>query len=161
MSYLFWHFLQLFDYSKVVQSRSLNSELAKRDRESRKPTMAFKMNDEGGENFKLQLVFGGHYHQTLRACLAGRQAILRPVGRLGSSVREFPEHVFSSSLKFGIIEFDNVRKGQLISKCLFEKIVWTKIPPKNLIDSALKVCGQNLSNFLVVFWSKQFFKQTF
>ena len=71
--------------------------------------MAFKMNDEGGENFKLQLVFGGHYHQTLRACLAGRQAILRPVGRLGSSVREFPEHVFSSSLKFGIIEFDNVR----------------------------------------------------
>ena len=31
-------------------------------------------------------------------------------------------------------------KGQLISKCLFEKIVWTKIPPKNLIDSALKYC---------------------
>ena len=29
-------------------------------------------------------------------------------------------------------------KGQLISKCLFEKIVWTKIPPKNLIDSALQ-----------------------
>ena len=28
-------------------------------------------------------------------------------------------------------------KGQLISKCLFEKIVWTKIPTKNLIDSAL------------------------
>ena len=28
-------------------------------------------------------------------------------------------------------------KGQLISECLFEKIVWTKIPPKNLIDSAL------------------------
>ena len=27
-------------------------------------------------------------------------------------------------------------KGQLISKCLFEKIVWTKIPTKNLIDSA-------------------------
>ena len=33
-----------------------------------------------------------------------------------------------------------VHKGQLISKCLFEKIVWTKIPPKNLIDSALKYC---------------------
>ena len=29
-------------------------------------------------------------------------------------------------------------KGQLISKCLFEKIVWTKIPRKNLIDSALQ-----------------------
>ena len=29
-------------------------------------------------------------------------------------------------------------KGQLISKCLFEKIVWTKIPTKNLIDSAQK-----------------------
>ena len=26
-------------------------------------------------------------------------------------------------------------KSQLISKCLFEKIVWTKIPTKNLIDS--------------------------
>ena len=31
-------------------------------------------------------------------------------------------------------------KGQLISKCIFEKIVWTKIPLKNLIDSALKYC---------------------
>ena len=27
-------------------------------------------------------------------------------------------------------------KGQLISECLFEKIVSTKIPTKNLIDSA-------------------------
>ena len=27
-------------------------------------------------------------------------------------------------------------KGQLISECIFEKIVWTKIPTKNLIDSA-------------------------
>ena len=35
-----------------------------------------------------------------------------------------------------IIRFD---KGQLISKCLFEKIVWTKIPTKNLIDSAQQV----------------------
>ena len=33
-------------------------------------------------------------------------------------------------------------KGQLISKCLFEKIVWTKIPTKNLIASANYNCGQ-------------------
>ena len=32
-----------------------------------------------------------------------------------------------------------VPKGQLISECLFEKIVWTKIPTKNLIDSAQQV----------------------
>ena len=32
-----------------------------------------------------------------------------------------------------------VLKGQLISKCLFEKIVWTKTPTKNLIDSAQQV----------------------
>ena len=30
-------------------------------------------------------------------------------------------------------------KGQLISECLFEKNVWTKIPTKNLIDSAQQV----------------------
>ena len=36
--------------------------------------------------------------------------------------------------------FSLIFKGQLISKCLFEKIIWTKIPPKNLIDSALKYC---------------------
>ena len=30
-------------------------------------------------------------------------------------------------------------KGQLISEYLFEKIVWTKIPTKNLIDSAQQV----------------------
>ena len=35
-------------------------------------------------------------------------------------------------------DFDPTVKGQLISKCFFEKIVWTKIPPKNLIDSALQ-----------------------
>ena len=29
-----------------------------------------------------------------------------------------------------------ISKGQLISKCLFEKIVWPKTPTKNLIDSA-------------------------
>ena len=33
----------------------------------------------------------------------------------------------------------NSTKGQLISECLFEKIVWTKIPTKNLIDSAQQV----------------------
>ena len=38
-------------------------------------------------------------------------------------------------------------KGQLISKCLYEIIVWTKIPTKNLIVSALALSGQKLSNF--------------
>ena len=33
----------------------------------------------------------------------------------------------------------DIGKGQLISECLFEKIVWTKIPTKNLIDSAQQV----------------------
>ena len=46
-------------------------------------------------------------------------------------------------------------KGQLISKCLFEVFVWTKIPTKNLIISALKGPGQKLSKFLLVFWSKR------
>ena len=32
----------------------------------------------------------------------------------------------------------HLAKGQLLSKCLFEKIVSTKIPTKNLIDSAQK-----------------------
>ena len=40
-------------------------------------------------------------------------------------------------------------KGQLISKCLYEIIVWTKIPTKFLIISALKEPGQKLSKFLV------------
>ena len=44
-------------------------------------------------------------------------------------------------------------KGQLISKCLYEIIVWTKIPTKILIVSAL--AGQKLSKFLLVFWSKR------
>ena len=43
-------------------------------------------------------------------------------------------------------------KGQLISKCLFEVIIWTKIPMKNLTISAVKEPGQKLSNFLLVFW---------
>ena len=42
-------------------------------------------------------------------------------------------------------------KGQLISKCLFEVFVWTKIPTKNLIISALKGPGQKLSKFSLVF----------
>ena len=46
-------------------------------------------------------------------------------------------------------------KGQLISKCPLAFIVWTKIPPKNLTNSALEWVGQNLSNFSVVFWSKR------
>ena len=48
-----------------------------------------------------------------------------------------------------------VTKGQLISKCLYEIIVWTKIPTKILIVSALALSGQKLSNFLLVFWSKR------
>ena len=46
-------------------------------------------------------------------------------------------------------------KGQLISECLFEKIVWTKILTKNLIISALKGPGQKLSKDSLVFWSKR------
>ena len=49
----------------------------------------------------------------------------------------------------------SVAKGQLISKCLNEIIVWTKIPTKILIVSALALSGQKLSNFLLVFWSKR------
>ena len=40
-------------------------------------------------------------------------------------------------------------KGQLISKCLFEKIVWTKIPTKNLIDSAHYTCWAESIKFFV------------
>ena len=46
-------------------------------------------------------------------------------------------------------------KGQLISKCLYEIIVWTKTPPFFLIISALALSGQKLSNFSLVFWSKR------
>ena len=46
-------------------------------------------------------------------------------------------------------------KGQLISKCLFEVFVWTKIPTKFLIISALKGPWQKLSKFSLVFWSKR------
>ena len=40
-------------------------------------------------------------------------------------------------------------KGQLISKCPFGIIVLTKLPTKNLTNSALEWVGQNLSNFSV------------
>ena len=40
-------------------------------------------------------------------------------------------------------------KGQLISKCLYQINVWTKIPTKILIVSALALSGQKLSNFFV------------
>ena len=46
-------------------------------------------------------------------------------------------------------------KGQLISKCLFEVFVWTKIQTKILIVSAVALSGQKLSKFLLVFWSKR------
>ena len=52
-------------------------------------------------------------------------------------------------------KFPDTFKGQLISKCLYEIIVWTKMPTKILIVSALALSGQKLSNFLLVFWSKQ------
>ena len=44
--------------------------------------------------------------------------------------------ISSDAPKRGEEVLDTVPKGQLISECLFEKIVWTKIPTKNLIDSA-------------------------
>ena len=42
-----------------------------------------------------------------------------------------------------------ITKGQLISKCLFEKIIWTKIPTKNLIDSAHYTCWAESIKFFV------------
>ena len=58
---------------------------------------------------------------------------------------------------YGEMDLDvkQVAKGQLISKCLYEIIVWTKIPMKILIVSALALSGQKLSNYLLVFWSKR------
>ena len=40
----------------------------------------------------------------------------------------------------------SIPKGQLISKCLFEKIVWTKIPTKN---SAHYTCWAESIKFFV------------
>ena len=54
-------------------------------------------------------------------------------------------------------------KGQLISKCLFGKIVWTKIPTKNLIDSAHYTCWAESIKFFVgilVFFQKYILKLT-
>ena len=48
-----------------------------------------------------------------------------------------------------IYELLSSTKGQLISKCLFEKIVWTKIPTKNLIDSAHYTCWAESIKFFV------------
>ena len=42
-----------------------------------------------------------------------------------------------------------IAKGQLISECLFEKIIWTKIPTKNLIDSAHYTCWAESIKFFV------------
>ena len=50
-------------------------------------------------------------------------------------------------------------KGQLIWKGLYEIIVWTKIPTKFLIISALALSGQKLSNFSLVFWSKRWLQK--
>ena len=53
-------------------------------------------------------------------------------------------------------------KGQLISKCLFEKIVWTKIPTKNLIDSAHYTCwAESIKFFVGILVQTIFFKKTF
>ena len=53
---------------------------------------------------------------------------------------------------WGILE--GRTKGQLISECLFEKTVWTKIPTKNLMDSAqqrLLLQGQYKKRVYVLF----------
>ena len=45
-------------------------------------------------------------------------------------------------------------KGQLISKCLFGFIVWTKIPTKNLTNSALEFamwCNKKKGTFLLFY----------
>ena len=48
-----------------------------------------------------------------------------------------------------ICNINHISKGQLISECLFEKIVWTKIPTKNLIDSAHYTCWAESIKFFV------------
>ena len=59
-----------------------------------------------------------------------------------------------------LVSLDTTFKGHLISKCLFEVFVWTKLPTKILIISALKGPGQKLLKFSLVFWSKDIFKLT-
>ena len=65
---------------------------------------------------------------------------------------KFPPMLFSLIIKFSWTEQIRVfahSKGQLNSKCLFEKIVWTKIPTKNLIDSAHYTCWAECIKFFV------------
>ena len=52
-------------------------------------------------------------------------------------------------LSFFYFQLFFITKGQLISKCLFEKIIWTKIPSKNLIDSAHYTCWAKSFKFFV------------
>ena len=66
----------------------------------------------------------------------------------------FAKHVkYNGVVKFEVIKVSNKEdgqpKGQLISKCLFEKIIWTKIPTKNLIDSAHYTCWAESIKFFV------------
>ena len=58
-------------------------------------------------------------------------------------------------------KFPDTFKGQLISKCLYEIIVWTKMPTKILIVSALALSGQKLSNFCWYFGPNEDFEKTF
>ena len=52
-------------------------------------------------------------------------------------------------------------RGQLISKCPFAFIVWTKIPPKNLTNSALEWVGQICQIFQWYFGPNDDTKRTF
>ena len=74
-----------------------------------------------------------------------------------------PRAIWPYHVKWNFSTFCGLSKGQLISKCLFEKIVWTKIPPKNLIDSALKYCRAESIKFfggilVQTIFSKRHFK---
>ena len=52
---------------------------------------------------------------------------------------EFPQVRIGPDLDLGLhVQYlCHVPKGQLISECLFEKIVWTKMPMKNLSNLGL------------------------
>ena len=65
------------------------------------------------------------------------------------------QHAVVEIYEYFIMHAAKAYKGQLISKYVYEIIVWTKIPTKILIVSALALSGQKLSNFLLVFWSKR------
>ena len=65
------------------------------------------------------------------------------------------------SLKTPLRNIKMVPKGQLISKCLYEIIVWTKIQTKFFLVSALALSGQKLSNFCWYFGPNEDFKKTF